>query len=89
MCEHTLVTNGQFPILIPFDSKLDSLTVFNFKGDMVGMTVMMVAIAVMVVGLSSHIYNRCRHCQHRRILIFNELTDILCNNPEEQDNPYN
>ena len=87
MGQHTFVTNGQFPILIPFDSKLDSLTVFNFKGDMVGMTMMMVAVTVMMVGLSSHIYDRCGYRQHRRIFILNELTDILRDDIEEHYEP--
>ena len=48
---------------------------------------MMAVIMVMVVRLSSHIYDRCGNCQHRRILILYELADALDNEKEEQSKP--
>ena len=39
-------------------------------------------IMMMVVRLSSHIHNGCRHRQHRGILILNELTDALYDKKE-------
>ena len=49
----------------------------------------MTVVMMMVMCLSSHIDYRCRHCQHRRILILNELCDSFTDDPEEQNEPYN
>ena len=48
---------------------------------------MMVSVAVMVVGLSSHIHNGGRDRQNGRVLVFNELGDPLADDIEEQDKP--
>lgn len=89
MCQHTSVTNSQFTVFIPFHPKFHSLAVFNFEGNMVGMAMMVVPVAVMVVCLSSHIYDGRGNRQYGRILILNELADILCDDIEEQDKPNN
>ena len=49
----------------------------------------MVSIAVMVVVcLSSHIYDCYGYRQHRRVLILDELTDVFCNDKEKENKPY-
>ena len=87
MCQHTFVTNGQFPVFIPLHPQLDQLALLGLEGDVVGMGMVMVAARMVMVGLSSHINDGRRPCQHRRILILNELTDVLRDDIEEHYEP--
>lgn len=89
MGQHASVTDRQFVILIPLDLKFKTLTVFHFECYMVRVAVMMVTVAVMVMRLSSHIYDHSRHRKNRGILILDKLTDILRNDEEKQDEPNN
>jgi hypothetical protein len=54
---------------------------------MVRMSMVVMAVAVMMVCLSSHINDSCRICQHWRILILNELCDAFTDDPKEQNEP--
>lgn len=56
---------------------------------MVSVAVMMVITRMMVMGLSSHINDDSRYSQDRRIFVLDKLTDILCDDEEEQDKPDN
>ena len=85
--QHPLITDGQLPIFIPLHPKLDQLPFLGLEGDVVGVGMVMVTIAVMVVGLSSHIHDGGRDRQHRGVLIFDKLRDPLADDNEEQDKP--
>ena len=87
MGQDASVPNGQFFILIPFYLQLQTLTAFLLESDVIGMSMVVMAVTMMMVSLSSHINDSCRHSQNRRILIFDELVDILCNNIKEQYKP--
>ena len=76
-------TNGQPVILIALNAKFKPLAIFKLKRDVVRVGVMMVTITVVVMGLSSHIYDHGRYSQHRRIFVLDKLTDILCDDDEE------
>jgi hypothetical protein len=51
--------------------------------------VVMMPIAMMMVGLSSHIHNGCRHSQHGRIFILDPLRYSLADDIKEQNEPQN
>ena len=87
MRQHTAVTNSKLIILVPLNAKLQPLTFRSLEGNVIGMGMMVMTVAVMVVRLSSHIHNCGRYCQNGRILILNKLADILRNDIEEQDKP--
>ena len=87
MGQDASVPNGQFFILIPFYLQLQTLTAFLLESDVIGMSMVVMAVTMMMVSLSSHINDSCRHSQNRRILVLNELSKILSNKPEEQNKP--
>ena len=89
MRQHTAVTNSKLIILVPLNTKLQPLSLRSLEGNVIGMGMMVVTVSVMMVCLSSHIYNGGGYREHRRILILDELSDILCNDIEKQDKPNN
>lgn len=83
MRQHTSVTDLQLIILRPPHAKLKELTVLGLECNMVGMRM----VVLMVMRSSSLIYDHGRYCQHRRILILDELTDVLYNDVAKEDEP--
>ena len=73
--------------LLQSDLSRLQVDVSNNQSNVIGMTVMMVPVAVMVVCLSSHVHNRSGYSQHRRVLVLNELADILCNDIDKKNKP--
>jgi hypothetical protein len=87
VCQHPLIANIQLAVIVPEHPQLQSLAILQFKGDMVGMAVVMTVIVMMVVCLFSHIHNGRKRCQYWRILVLNELHNCLNNEVEKQSKP--
>ena len=83
MRQHTSVTDLHLILLRPPHAKLKELTVLGLECNMVGMRM----VVLMVMRSSSLIYDHRRYRQHRRILVLDELSDVLYNDVEKEDKP--
>lgn len=85
MRQHTSVTDLHLIILRPPHAKLKEFTLLSLEGNVVGMGMMV----LMVMGSSSLIYDHRRYRQHRRILVLDELSDVLYKEVDEEKQPNN
>ena len=83
MRQHTSVTDLHLILLRPPHAKLKELTVLGLECNVVGMRM----VVLMVMRSSSLIYDHRRYRQHRRILVLDELSDVLYNDVEKEDKP--
>ena len=85
----TTISNNQHTILIPADLQFHPVTTFHFKCHMVSVAMVVMSVGVMMVGLSTHIYDFGWHSQSGRILVLKPLCNILSDNQKEREKEQN
>ena len=67
--------------------QLDLLTILGLECNVIGVTMMMVSVAVVMMCFSSLIHDSGRSRQNGRVLVLDELADTLGNDIEKHDKP--